>query len=152
MGSHKGKCAIENRLYILGLVFFLAFTGIVIILKLVLPEDFQIRTCTFFKATGYYCPGCGGTRAVICLIDGHLLDSLIYHPLIIYLSGIYAVFMISHTIEKIGDCYNKSKGREKILPIHGLKFRPWYLYVALIIVFINVTLKNVLIYTGLWHD
>ena len=41
--------------------------------------------CLFYCATGIYCPGCGGTRAVKYLLEGNLLKSLWYHPLVGYL-------------------------------------------------------------------
>lgn len=40
--------------------------------------------CLFYRATGIYCPGCGGTRAVKYLLEGKLLKSLWYHPLVGY--------------------------------------------------------------------
>lgn len=33
---------------------------------------------------GVYCPGCGGTRAVISLLHGRILESLWYHPVVLY--------------------------------------------------------------------
>ncbi|MFQ6394623.1 DUF2752 domain-containing protein [Nocardia sp. KC 131] len=32
--------------------------------------------CPVYALTGYYCPGCGGLRAMHNLTDGHLIDSL----------------------------------------------------------------------------
>ncbi|MFE9582741.1 DUF2752 domain-containing protein [Nocardia sp. NPDC006044] len=32
--------------------------------------------CPVYALTGYWCPGCGGMRAIHNLTDGHLLDSL----------------------------------------------------------------------------
>jgi len=45
--------------------------------------------CPFYALTGLPCPGCGLTRAFICLGHGHWRDSLHWHPL-----GwlVYAVF------------------------------------------------------------
>ena len=40
--------------------------------------------CLFRAMTGLYCPGCGGTRAVQYLLQGRLLLSLRYHPLVLY--------------------------------------------------------------------
>lgn len=38
--------------------------------------------CYFYRKTGYYCPGCGSTRAVLALLDGHPLLSVHENPLI----------------------------------------------------------------------
>lgn len=40
--------------------------------------------CLFHLATGYYCPGCGGTRAIASLLHGQLFRSFLYHPVILY--------------------------------------------------------------------
>lgn len=40
--------------------------------------------CLFHLATGYYCPGCGGTRAIASLLHGQLFCSFLYHPVILY--------------------------------------------------------------------
>lgn len=37
--------------------------------------------CYLYRLTGYYCPGCGGTRAIRALMHGHVLSGLRMHPL-----------------------------------------------------------------------
>lgn len=37
--------------------------------------------CPFHALTGAPCPGCGLTRAVVCLCHGRFSESLAYHPL-----------------------------------------------------------------------
>ena len=44
--------------------------------------------CLFHELTGFYCPGCGGTRAVLALLAGHPILSFLYHPL-----GVIAVVL-----------------------------------------------------------
>lgn len=89
--------------------------------------------CVFRHVTGWYCPGCGGTRAVLALLHGHILQSLWYHPLVLYSAVIYIGFMMSHTLAKL-----------KIGHVRGWRFHNWYLYVALVIVIIHFILKNFL--------
>ena len=36
--------------------------------------------CGFRVRHGIYCPGCGGTRALIALLEGNLIQSLRYNP------------------------------------------------------------------------
>lgn len=144
---------LEDQLYRIGLVFLLVFTAAVIILKIVLPEGFELRRCLFFQSTGYYCPGCGGTRAMLHLLKGDIVVSFIYHPIVLYAVGIYGVFMVSHTIERLETLYYRRKAVVKDrLFIRGVKFRPWYLYGALIVAFVNVTVKNILIHVGIWTN
>ncbi len=144
---------LENQLYKVGLVFLLVFVAAVIILKMILPEGFELRRCQFWQATGYYCPGCGGTRALLHLLEGDIVTSFIYHPIVVYAFSILGVFMVSHTIEKIETYYYRRKGivKDKLI-IMGLKFRPWYLYGALVVTAINVTVKNILIYMDIWTN
>ncbi len=41
------------------------------------PEQFEFYPrCLFFHLTGFYCPGCGNTRALYALLHGNLLQSL----------------------------------------------------------------------------
>lgn len=47
--------------------------------------------CLFRLLTGLYCPGCGGTRALKCLLQGKVLTSLYYNPLIVYMAVVGAV-------------------------------------------------------------
>ena len=32
--------------------------------------------CMFYQCTGFYCPGCGNTRALSALLHGHFFESL----------------------------------------------------------------------------
>ena len=55
----------EKRLYILGIISItLLMMAIMIGKKLNLDLLKLVPPCGFRFITGYYCPGCGGTRAV----------------------------------------------------------------------------------------
>ncbi len=57
--------------------------------------------CPVHFLTGLYCPGCGGTRAVLYLLRGNIKSSLIHHPAVLYMAISGAVFMGSQTISRI---------------------------------------------------
>lgn len=96
--------------------------------------------CTFNKWTGFYCPGCGGTRAVFALIRGNVFKSLYLHPFVPYVAVIGGWFMISQTIERL------SRGKIKI----ALHFRMIYVWIALALILFNVIWKNaLLLFTGI---
>ena len=88
--------------------------------------------CIFHAVTGFYCPGCGGTRAVRQLLEGHILKSLYYHPLVFYGAVLYAWFMISNSMEYL------SKGRLRV----GMRYHKRYVIAAIIILALNFVIKN----------
>lgn len=62
--------------------------------------------CVVRDVLDVYCAGCGGTRAFYYLVHGNLWKSFLCNPFLIYMFGIWVVFMINtflykHT-EKIG--------------------------------------------------
>ncbi len=95
--------------------------------------------CLFHLLTGYYCPGCGGTRAVQALLAGNLLRSFWYHPFVLYTTVVCGWFMVSQTIERI------SGGRIKI----GMHFREIYMWIAIAIIAVNCLVKNLAMIV--WH-
>lgn len=125
------KC-LEDELYFAGLIFLVVGSGCAFIfLQFILPH-LPESSCLFWQYFGIYCPGCGGTRAVISLLHGRILESAWYHPLVVYGVGLYVVFMFSHTLRKL-----------HILK-RGLKFREGYLYSAIVVLVLNCLLKNFL--------
>lgn len=74
-----------------------------------LAEHPLFPDCYFYTATGYLCPACGNTRAVLSLIRGHLLQSLAYNPMILILTIALAALYAEMA------CYAFGK-RVRILP------------------------------------
>ena len=95
--------------------------------------------CLFHMITGSYCPGCGGTRAVTALLNGHLLQSFVFHPLVLYTAVIGGWFMLTQTIERI------SAGKCRI----GLHYRNRYVWIAAGILVVNFLVKNMALL--IWH-
>lgn len=88
--------------------------------------------CPFHRLTGYYCPGCGGTRAVRALFRGHLAASFFYHPLVPYAAVVYLCFMVSQSIERLS---------HKKFPI-GMRYRNGYAWTALVILLVHFLVRN----------
>lgn len=95
-----------------------------------------IRPCLTHALTGYYCPGCGGTRAFCALLTGHPLRALYYHPIVPYTAAVGGWFMLSQSVQYL------SRGKIRI----GLNFRPIYLYLAAGILLGNWALRNALLF------
>ncbi len=131
----------DMNFYIIGGSCILAAI-IYVVLKFVFGIDVieSMGVCTFYLVTGgYYCPGCGATRAVYALARGDFLASLYYNPFICYIAVVGGWFMISQTIERL------SHGK---LPI-AMHFRMIYVWIGLALMFGNCILKNaVLLFTG----
>ncbi len=92
--------------------------------------------CMLHKITGYYCPGCGGTRAVFYLMQGKFAASFRAHPIVLFAAVFGGWFMISQSVQRI------SRDKIKI----GMHFRPIYLWLALAVLLINFIVKNAALY------
>ncbi len=131
----ESETSLETRLYRFGWGILLVI-GILIISKRFLFPDmhqlFRMPPCIFHTLTGYYCPGCGGTRSLKALLSGKLLVCMVDFPMIFYATVVFAWFMISQTIERIS--------RHRILV--GMKYRHAWIYASLVIVMIHFVVKN----------
>lgn len=118
MKKQKKKEA-EDILFVIGLIFIAVFcVGWPLFLKAV---PYMSTGCKFYALTGFYCPACGGTRALNALLHGHLAASLRLNPSVAFGAGVFAVFMVTQAVERL------SRHRLKI----GLKYRNIYIYLWL---------------------
>ncbi|MCR4792445.1 MAG: DUF2752 domain-containing protein [Lachnospiraceae bacterium] len=99
------------------------------------PGLFGSGDCRFKEVTGFYCPGCGGTRAVRAFLSGHLIKSFIYHPFVPYCFFMWILYEGSHILEML-----------HVPHVKGMKFRSGYAYAGVIILFANFVIKNILLY------
>ncbi len=90
--------------------------------------------CVVYQKTGHYCPGCGGTRSIKALLQGDILSSLKYHPVIVYILVLGGIFMISNTYTLI-----------KYRKLAGLQMKPLYLILAPVIIFVQWIIKEILL-------
>lgn len=128
----------ENVLYVIGWVMIALLAAVVLVFRL-WPELYRhLPLCIFQMLTGFYCPGCGGTRALTHLLSGKLLSSLVLHPLVPYAAVVCGWFMVSQTIQRL------SGGRIAI----GMRYRDVYLWIALGIVIVNFLVKNICLLFG----
>lgn len=114
------------------IILFVLFMAAVYFMPWDLLE--YLPPCSIHLVTGYYCPGCGGTRAVLALLHGNILTSFFYHPFVPYAAVFGGWFMISQTIERL------SKGKVKI----AMHYRNIYLWIALFLIVGHTTVKNLI--------
>lgn len=96
--------------------------------------------CLFHEFTGFYCPGCGGTRAVKALLSGHPLISFLYHPLILYC--VLAALWLSVSYIR-GNFFGEISCDTKDTAGPGL--HDGYVYAGIAIILINFIVKNYLL-------
>lgn len=94
--------------------------------------------CLFRLLTGFYCPGCGGTRALKYLLRGQVLASLYYHPLVFYMAAVAAAEGGLWAADRL------IGGRERGVGRKAEKRRPYEaeIYVGLGILAVNWVVKN----------
>jgi hypothetical protein len=59
------------------------------------PMLFGWQRCTVAALLHHPCPGCGMTRAVLLLLEGHVAESLRMHALAVPVLTVWALFMAS---------------------------------------------------------
>lgn len=116
---------------------FMGLFCIILISVFKIPVIKMIPPCSFYEKFGYYCPGCGGTRAVLALLSGKVIDSLCYHPFVLYAAVSYTVYMGSHILEILtSGC------------IKGINFNPIWFYAGMILIVIQCLGKN---FIEIWY-
>lgn len=130
---------LDKIFYIVGWIGILIGAFVFGLWRMGVLPTIHIAPCMIHAMTGYYCPGCGGTRATYALLHGKIITSLYYHPIVVYGAVVGGWFMISQTIERI------SHGKIHI----AMHYRDLYLWLALVIAILNCLIKNlVLAITG----
>lgn len=133
--KEKERVRLEYNLYRTGL----CLPGIAMLLwgiQAFLPAEVKMFfsiPCLFHAFTGYYCPGCGGTRAAACLLRGKVAASFLYHPVVPYCAVLYLCFMVTHT------AWHMAPHRVKA----GMRYRNAYLWGMLFIVLFHTAVKNI---------
>lgn len=132
----RGLATAEDRLFAAGwcalFVIAVLYAGKRLLFPDVVISEAMIP-CALYSLTGWYCPGCGGTRSVEALFQGKFLVCAGDYPLTAYAAVMYVWFMASQSVERI------SRGRLKV----GLRWRNAYLWIALGILAAHTVFKNV---------
>lgn len=99
--KRKGQRPAEDTFYRLGLallpVFLLAFPALRLLgdgLLTLFPP------CPVHRLTGFFCPGCGATRALWALVRLDVWHSFCWHPFIPYAAALYLAFMGWETVRR----------------------------------------------------
>lgn len=60
-----------------------------------------ISSCWIWNHWHIYCPGCGGTRAIIALAQGRVLQAFWYHPAVPVIVALGSVYLVSQTLWRL---------------------------------------------------
>ncbi|MBQ9766229.1 MAG: DUF2752 domain-containing protein [Lachnospiraceae bacterium] len=138
--NNKKEITIEAVLFGIGVIGLIILVALMLLDRCFPVQMGRIKLPCFFNViTGYYCPGCGGTRAFKALMHGNIIKSFTSNAMVLYIVVIYVWFMGSHLLSRI------TKGK-----IKGLKYRHIYLWLALIIMIVNCLVHNFLLYKYGW--
>ena len=80
------------------LIFTISIVWYILVSNNIKPTLLSDNECFWFSHFGYYCPGCGGTRAFESLLYGHFIQSIIYHPFVMYTIAIIVISFISYIV------------------------------------------------------
>lgn len=89
-----------------------------------------VTQCVIKRVTGFPCPGCGGTRAIVSLFHGKILTAIYYHAFAVYCVVVYLLFFVSQTLDRI------TGGK-----VRGMKFRVGYVRAAFALLIVQYLLK-----------
>lgn len=128
----------QKKIFLASLALAAALMGL---LAFIAAARITLPPCLFFRLTGLYCPGCGGTRAWIALLHGHPLRSLVYHPVVLYGTAVYGIYLLRNLLALF---FGKDHRKDHPL-LRGMAFRDLYLYVAVGIILVNWITKNILL-------
>lgn len=124
----------DNIMYILGaiLFFLIIILAPLYYLDIFIPSKY-LPPCFFHAVTGLSCPGCGSTRAVTALFNGHFIESLKFNPIIIYFFIIYIPFMLTNTVARIRNYIYKKQHSENKGPYKGMTLTAFHFYSAIVL-------------------
>lgn len=140
---------VDKLFYTIGWILFILLIFAALLQNAGIFKLTNIRmNCSFRQVTGLYCPGCGGTHAIMELAAGHLLQSFLYHPFVPYTAACFAVFLLWNSAAQVA-CYvrkrQKDKKRRKITPLPFAHFHTIYIYLGIGLIFIQWIVKNILL-------
>lgn len=129
-----GQRELEDQLFRIGLTALAAATALAVLYQCVLRHILPQAPCFFLTVFGIYCPGCGGTRALLALLHGRILSALWYHPFIPYFAVVYLGFLLTQGLQRLG-----------VKRVRGWRFHYWYLWAGIAIIALNWAVKNILL-------
>lgn len=122
----KSSEALKNKRYIAAMLLTGIAAFFYIMWKLDPVKDRLYPACWYYSLTGKLCPGCGGLRGTHAFLNGDILTSLAYNPLIAIFIPVMIYFIIYNIIALIKGSYPPNFLNKKLFI---------YILVSIIIIF-----------------
>lgn len=123
----------RNKLY--SLLLIACLSGFIYLFYSIQKEQQEtVGVCIIKNVTGYACPSCGTTRAVILLLEGKIIDSLLLNPFGIIVAVIMTgcpVWVLTDIVLKKETFFSAYKKSEAIIR------KPWIAIVLTLLVLLN---------------
>ncbi|MFD0679012.1 MULTISPECIES: DUF2752 domain-containing protein [unclassified Paenibacillus] len=94
-GGLAGVCAAARLAYIVGFISSLGIGGL-LYLKIWIPVTRIEVPCVSHELTGFYCPGCGITRAALSFLTLDFYQAFRYNPLVFLIFPLYITYTITN--------------------------------------------------------
>ena len=123
----------KNKLYSVLLIACLA--GFIYLFYTIhTSQSDRFRTCIIKNVTGYPCPSCGTTRALLLLMEGKIIKSIYLNPFGVIVAIIMTIFPIWVLIDiffKKETFYFWFKNAEATIR------KPWFALILIMLVLLN---------------
>lgn len=93
-----------------------------------------VGVCIIKNVTGYACPSCGTTRAVLLLFEGKITDSLLLNPfgiLVAIIMTVFPLWVLTDIVLKKETFFKAYKKTESMIR------KPWLAIVLVLFVLLN---------------
>jgi hypothetical protein len=88
--------------------------------------------CLFHEMTGLYCPGCGSTRALYCLMHGEFREALRNNALVVLALPLLGGILLARALR-----------RRPTVTVAAQGFRPIWIVILLVVIVVFGVLRNV---------
>lgn len=124
--------SIINLTLVFGILYFILYK------TLSFEVTFTFMPCILHDIVHIYCPGCGGTRALVALLNFNFIESFLSNPLVIFILIIFSYFYFGILITIL-----KNNGKQYF------KFGNWIIYgLVIILIFTGIIRNIIMVFNG----
>lgn len=128
----RGSPITDREAYPAAWITLAALAGAFLLWRFALGEP-TVSRCWVWEHWHVYCPGCGGTRALIALAHGQIGEALRCHLPVVAALALAAAYLLTQTVWRL-------RGRRG----WTLHYRPWWPALLVGLFLVNCLARNVL--------